>query len=234
VSITQHTLEANLLRIQACIARAAERSRRRAEDVTLIAATKTQTADTIRMAHAAGIRHFGENRVQERESKAAHLEDLDAVWHFIGHLQTNKISRALRLFNYLDSVDSLSLAGKIDRDAAAGDRVPVLLEIRMDPVVSKKTGLAQEDLPALADAVLSLPHLELRGLMCIPPFFEAPDQGRVFFRRLRELRDALERRYQTRFPVLSMGMSHDFEAAIEEGSTEIRLGTALFGARSLA
>jgi hypothetical protein len=103
----------------------------------------------------------------------------------------------------------------------------------MDPVASK-TGLDQEALPETADAILSMPHLELRGLMCVPPFFEEPDQGRVYFRRLRELRDALERRYQTPFPTLSMGMSHDFETAIEEGSTQVRLGTALFGARPLA
>ncbi len=233
MSVTQHALEANLLRIHACIDRAAEKSGRHAKDVTLIAATKTQTPETIRMAHAAGIRHFGENRIQEWESKKAHLEDLDATWHLIGHLQTNKIARALRLFNALDSIDSLPLARRIDRDSPKEKRLPVLIEIRMDPVASK-TGLDQEALPETADAILSMPHLELRGLMCVPPFFEEPDQGRVYFRRLRELRDALERRYQTPFPTLSMGMSHDFETAIEEGSTQVRLGTALFGARPLA
>jgi hypothetical protein len=233
VAVTQHTLDANLVRIRACIARAAEKSGRRPEEVTLIAATKTQSAETIRMAYAAGIRHFGENRVQEWEDKKPLLDDLPATWHLIGHLQRNKVSRALRLFHSLDTIDTLALARKLDLESPVNQRLPVLIEILMDPVVSK-TGLAQEELPETADAILSMAHLELRGLMCVPPFFEEPGQSRVFFRRLRELRDALERRYLTRFPVLSMGMSHDFETAIEEGSTQIRLGTALFGARPLA
>lgn len=233
MAVTQHTLDANLLRIYACIARAAEKSGRRAEDVTLIAATKTQSPETIRMAYAAGIRHFGENRIQEWEEKRPHLDDLAATWHLIGHLQRNKVSRALRLFHCLDSVDTLALARKLDLESPVDQRLPILIEIRMDAAASK-AGLDQEDLPEAADAILSMPHLELRGLMCVPPFFEEPDQARIFFRRLRELRDALERRYLTKFPVLSMGMSHDFETAIEEGSTQIRLGTALFGARPLA
>jgi PLP dependent protein len=236
VSVTQHTLEANLLRIRACIARAAEKSGRTSKDITLIAATKTQTPETIRIAYDAGLRHFGENRVQEWEGKRRHLEDLAASWHLIGHLQRNKVSRARRLFNAIDSVDSLALAQKLDQESPESPespRLPILIEIKMDPVVSK-TGLDQQQLPETADAILSMPHLELRGLMCVPPFFEASDQGRVYFQRMRELRDALERRYQIPFPVLSMGMSHDFETAIEEGSTQIRLGTALFGSRPLA
>jgi pyridoxal phosphate enzyme (YggS family) len=223
-------VEANLRRIRECIARAAEAARRDPDEVTLIAVTKTHAADAIEMAYEAGIRHFGENRVQEWEEKRPHVANLEATWHLIGHLQSNKLKRALDIFDRIDSVDSLELAQKLDKARAGKAKLPILLEVRTD-LVSAKTGLHPDDLQTVAESVLSLANLELRGLMTIPPPFPANDQARPYFRYLREMRDALERRFQSKFPVISMGMSNDFEAAVAEGATEVRLGTALFGER---
>lgn len=233
MGITLSTVKSNLHRIQECVARAATVSGRKPEDVTLIAATKTHPAEAIEIAYEAGIRHFGENRVQEWESKRARVAGLQATWHLIGHLQSNKAKRASEIFHRIDSVDSLSLAQKIDAAREAKAKMPILLEVRTDPVTTK-SGIAAGDLEPIADAVLSLPNIELRGLMTIPPHFAATDSARPYFRLLRELHDALERRYQLKLPVLSMGMSNDFEVAVEEGATEIRLGTALFGERERA
>lgn len=231
--VTLDTVEANLRRIRECIARAADAARRDPKEVTLIAVTKTHPAEAIEVAYEAGIRHFGENRVQEREEKRPKVANLEATWHLIGHLQSNKVKRALDVFDWIDSVDSLELAQKLDKARAGKPKVPILLEVRTD-LVSAKTGLHPDELQAVAEGVLSLLNLELRGLMTIPPAFPANDQARPYFRHLREMRDALERRFQSRFPVLSMGMSNDFEAAIAEGATEVRLGTALFGERPRA
>jgi hypothetical protein len=224
---------ANLERVRERIARAAERAGRRAEDVTLVAVSKTFPPEAIRIAYEVGLRHFGENRVQEWESKQAHLTDLDATWHLIGHLQSNKAKRAVHLFHRVDSVDSLSLAQKLDVAAAAsgaGKRLPILIEVHLGDEASKG-GIAEPDLQGLAEGILTLWHLELLGLMTIPPFFEEAERMRPFFRKLRELCDGLSRRINRPLPVLSMGMSHDFEVAIEEGTTEVRVGTALFGQR---
>ena len=239
----------NLLRVRERIARAASRAGRRPEDITLVAVSKTFPAEAICKAYAAGVRHFGENRVQEWESKRAQVADLDATWHLVGHLQSNKAARAAKLFHAIDSVDSLALARRLDRAvseqssssiARVGARhgvplqtpaLPILLQVRLDPA-DAKSGVAEADLPSLTVAILALPHLAIRGLMGIPPFFDNPDLSRPYFRRLRGLRDALSERAGHPLPVLSMGMSHDFEAAIEEGATEIRLGTAIFGTRS--
>ncbi len=234
--------------------RAASRAGRRAEDITLIAASKMQPAGRIRELYEAGVRHFGENRVQERESKQASLADLDATWHLIGHLQSNKVARASRLFHTIDSVDRIALAERLDRTkrelntesaestesteksensrgVVRGGRIRVLIEVRLDPAAAK-SGVSDGELPSLVEAVLRLPHLELRGLMGVPPYFEDAEKARPYFRRLRELRDALRAPLGGELlPVLSMGMSHDFEVAIEEGATEIRVGTALFGER---
>jgi pyridoxal phosphate enzyme (YggS family) len=201
--------------------------------------------------YGAGVRHFGENRVQEWESKQASLADLVATWHLIGHLQSNKVARALQMFHTIDSVDSLALAERLERakkefntegtecteksegseGVAQGGRIRVLLEVRLDPVATK-SGVSDEELPRLVKAVLRLPHLELRGLMGVPPYFEDAELARPYFRRMRALRDALRAQLGGEIlPVLSVGMSHDFEVAIEEGATEIRVGTALFGER---
>ncbi len=224
---------AHLERVRERIAEAARRAGRKPEEVTLVAVTKTFPAEAIRAAYDAGVRHFGENRVQEREAKEEQVADLEAIWHLVGHLQSNKAARAARLFQAIDSVDSLPLAQKLDRAAASeGNRVlPILIEVRLDPAETK-SGADEAELPKLAEQILRMPHLELRGLMCVPPFFEDPELVRPHFHKLRELRDALAASLGRRLTELSMGMSHDFEMAIEEGATQIRLGTALFGPRS--
>jgi|ERR1700683_1844717 len=231
MSVVTETISANLRRVGECIARAASRANRDPAEVTLVAVTKTQPADAIRAAYEAGVRHFGENRVQEWETKRPLLEDLQATWHLIGHLQSNKVPRAVRLFTRVDSVDSVALATRIDR-YAAGDNatVPILIEVRMDPAPTKE-GVSPETIHEIADAILALPRLQLRGLMCVPPLFAEAEQVRPYFRGLRQLRDTLVRHYGIALPELSMGMSHDFEIAIEEGATHVRIGTAIFGRR---
>src|ERR1700687_6165254 len=236
-------LAGNLQVVRERIARAASRAGRNAAEITLVAVSKTQPAEIIRAAHQAGVRHFGENRVQEWISKQPALADLDAIWHLIGHLQSNKARRAASLFQSIDSVDSVALAQKLDAALAAeggkNSRLPVFLEVRVS-VEESKTGVAQEGLAALVEGILNLPRLELRGLMCIPPFFDDAERTRPFFRGLRVTRDALRLKLnahpgvetgQPLLPELSMGMSHDFEIAIEEGATQVRIGSAVFGAR---
>lgn len=227
----------NLERIRERVARAAGRAGRRVEDVTIVAVSKTFPFEAIRVAYEAGLRHFGENRVQEWESKQVRVADLEATWHLIGHLQSNKARRAASLFDRVDSIDSLALAQKLDAAVAesgaeSGRRLRVLIEVRLGDETSK-SGVAGGDLPMLAESVGPLANLELLGLMTIPPFLDDPERVRTYFSRLRELREDLARRIGRPLPVLSMGMSHDFEIAIEEGATEIRVGTALFGERKL-
>jgi pyridoxal phosphate enzyme (YggS family) len=232
--MTQTSVRENLLRIQERIAHAAARAGRRWEEITLIGVSKTQPASAIREAYAAGVRHFGENRVQEWEGKRAGTEGLAATWHLIGHLQSNKAARAARLFHCVDSVDHLALAQRLDRarvEAEITGRLRVLIEVRVSPEETK-SGVEIAELPALAEKVADLPKLKLAGLMCIPPFLEEAQQVRPYFRRLRVLREELAGRLDFALPVLSMGMSHDFEVAIEEGATEVRVGTALFGVRT--
>ena len=220
------------------ISRAARRAGRDPASVSLMAVTKTVEPERIRQAYDAGLRLFGENRVQEFTQKAAELHSLaDAHWRLIGHLQTNKANKAVELFQGVDSLDSLRLAEKLDAAAHhLGRRLPVLLEINLGGETSK-SGVAP-DSPQLEALLLAAPRLaalEFRGLMAIPPFTEDPDGARPYFRRLRELRDAIARRHLPAVSMdeLSMGMSHDFEVAIEEGSTCVRLGTAIFGARPM-
>ena len=235
----------NLERLREQIERAAERAGRRAEEVTIVAVSKTFPFDAIRAAYDAGLRHFGENRVQEWETKQAQVADLRATWHLIGHLQGNKARRAANLFDRVDSVDSVALAQKLDAAFAAEsgvsdakingvaqrNRLQVLIEVKSGDEATK-SGVQESNLPSLAESVAGLAHLELVGLMTIPPFLDDPEQLRPYFSRLRGLRDDLVRRLNLVLPVLSMGMSHDFEIAIEEGATEIRIGTALFGQRA--
>jgi PLP dependent protein len=234
MSDSSPSVSENLARVCERIEHAASRAGRRPEEVTLVAVSKTHPAERIREAYDAGIRHFGENRAQEWEAKAASLADLGATWHFIGHLQSNKAARAARLFHSIDSLDSAAVAQKLDRAAretAGRGRLRVLIEVKLDPEPAK-SGVSEEDLPRLAEAVLRLSHLDLQGLMGMPPFFEDAEAARPFFRRLRAMRDALRVRFGGEpLPVLSMGMSNDFEVAIEEGASEIRVGSALFGER---
>jgi pyridoxal phosphate enzyme (YggS family) len=224
-------IAANLAHIRERIARAAARSGRRADEITLVAVSKTFPAAVIRTAFEAGLRHFGENRVQEWESKRPDLADLNATWHLIGHLQSNKARRAVHDFHRVDSVDSLSLAQKLD--AAAGEegkRLPILIEVHLGEEATK-SGVAEAELPYLAESTLALQNLDLLGLMTIPPFHEDSKLMHPYFQNLRELRESLKPRLGRRLPVLSMGMSHDFEVAIQEGATEVRVGSAIFGER---
>jgi pyridoxal phosphate enzyme (YggS family) len=232
-AMDREQIQDNLLRVQERVAAAAHRAGRRREGITLIAVSKTQPAELIRHAYEAGLRHFGENRVQEWEGKRAALGDLQATWHLVGHLQSNKAARAAGLFHSVDSVDDFALAQRLDRarDGQGGERkLRVLLEVRVEEEESK-SGVKREAAAALAERVVALSHLELSGLMCIPPFLEDVEQVRPYFRRLRELRDSLVGMIGRELPVLSIGMSHDFEVAIEEGATEVRVGTSIFGSR---
>jgi pyridoxal phosphate enzyme (YggS family) len=229
----------NLSDIRERIARAANRAGRRPEDIALMAVSKTFPAERIREAYDAGLRIFGENRVQEFAGKADALQKLREIeWHLIGHLQSNKTAKAAELFAAVDSVDSLRLAQKLNSAAAQiKKKLAVLIEINVGGE-SAKSGLAagSDELEELLRAAPELEYLEFRGLMTIPPFAEDPQLARPYFRRLRELRDQIAAR---RLPavgmdMLSMGMSHDFEVAIEEGSTCVRVGTAIFGSRTKA
>ena len=227
-------LQERISAIRERIATAAKRAGRRADDVTLIAVSKTHPADAIREAFALGINHFGENRVQEWEGKRAPVGDLRAEWHLIGHLQSNKAAKAAGMFHSIDSLDDFALAQRLERaraELAELRKLRVLIEVRIAPEATK-SGIEREGLTVLAEQVSALNHLELHGLMCIPPFLEDPEKVRMHFSELRALRDDLERKIGKRLPVLSMGMSHDFDVAIEEGATEVRLGTALFGTRA--
>lgn len=227
----------NIAAVQERIAAAARRAGRPPEEVALMAVSKTFPPDAIREAYQAGQRLFGENRVQEFAEKAPALRDLaGAEWHLIGHLQSNKAGKAAELFAAVDSVDSLRLAEKLNAAAQkANQRLKVLIEINVGGEAAK-SGAApgSEELEKMLIAAPRLEALQVLGLMTIPPFAEDPQQARPFFRRLRELRNQIAAR---RLPgisldVLSMGMSHDFEVAIEEGSTCVRLGTAIFGERT--
>ena len=233
--MTQTSVRENLLRIQERIAQAANRAGRRAEEITLIGVSKTQPASAIREAYEAGVRHFGENRVQEWEGKRTGTDGLAAKWHLIGHLQRNKTARAAKLFHSVDSVDDFAIAQRLDRarnEAGITGKLRVLIEVRVAPEATK-SGAEISELAALAERCAELPLLHLAGLMCIPPFLEKAEQVRPYFRCLRELRDELNGKLGIALPVLSMGMSHDFEVAIEEGATEVRVGTALFGTRNI-
>ena len=228
------TVEERVGHIRERIAAAASRVGRRPEEITLVGVSKTHPVEAIREAFAAGVTHFGENRVQEWEGKHGALGDLSGTWHLVGHLQSNKAARAARMFHSVDSVDDLAVAERLDRTSGQvrpESKLRVLIEVRIAPEETK-SGVERSGLPGLAEQVNRLGHLELAGLMGIPPFLEDVTAVRPYFRELRALRDGLESRLGRRLPVLSMGMSHDFEAAIEEGATEIRVGTAIFGERS--
>ena len=226
----------NLELVRQRIADAARRANRRPEEVALMAVTKTFPPQIIREAFAAGQRLFGENRVQEFAEKAASLSDLPEIeFHLIGHLQSNKAGKAAQIFAGIDSVDSLRLAQKLNAAAEnARKYLPVLIEINLGGEAGK-SGVAPDsaELETLLAAAPRLEQLQIQGLMSIPPFTEDPEAARPFFRSLRQLRERIAGR---RLPavsmdVLSMGMSHDFEIAIEEGSTCVRIGTAIFGPR---
>ncbi len=226
----------NIDQVQERIVSAARRANRRPDEITLMAVSKTFSPERIREAYAAGVRIFGENRVQEFAGKADALRDLpEAEWHLIGHLQTNKAVKAAELFPAIDSVDSARLADKINAAAEKiGRTISVLVEINVGGEQAK-SGVAPAS-PELEQILLAAPqwkNLSFRGLMTIPPFTEDPAGARPFFRQLHQVRDRIAARHlpAITMDVLSMGMSHDFEVAIEEGSTCVRVGTAIFGER---
>jgi len=223
--ISPEQIAENIARIRARIAAASDRSGRDPADVTLIAVSKTHPPEAIAVAYAAGIRDFGENRVQEAAEKipAARALGVDATWHLIGNLQRNKVAAALPLFDVIHSIDSLRLARAINERSTAGAHV--LLEVNVSGEASKH-GVSPEDAPDLVERIGHMRHLALIGLMTVAPVAADPEDVPAVFRRLRELRDALGVRE------LSMGMTDDFEVAIEEGATFVRVGRAIFGART--
>jgi len=226
----------NIAEVRGRIATAARRVNRDPDSIRLMVVTKTFPAEVIQQAYDAGARLFGENRVQEFSAKAAALRDLEgAEWHLIGHLQSNKAAKAAEVFHAVDSVDSLRLAEKLNNAALNLDKqLPILIEINVGGEEAK-SGIDPNslELEELLKVAVRLDQLQFCGLMTIPPFTENPQEARPFFRRLRELRDWIAGRDLPgiNLDVLSMGMSHDFEVAIEEGSTCVRLGSAIFGER---
>jgi PLP dependent protein len=215
-------LQDRLNTVEARIRDAAGRSGRRRQDITLIAVTKKFPARVIREAWALGVRHFGENYVQEFEGKAPEVADLaGATFHLIGHLQSNKARKAADLFQSIQTVDSVKLARRLEQ---MGNALDVMIEVKLSEEESK-SGADPAGLSELVDALRGSSLLRLRGLMTMPPWSDDPEQTRPYFRRLKQLAD------QYGIGGLSMGMSHDLEAAIEEGATHVRIGTALFGPR---
>lgn len=228
-------IQQNLQELKSRIAEAAQRSGRRPEDVRLLAVTKTVSMDRIREAISSGQRLFGENYVQEAVKKRESLGDLyhETKWHFIGHLQRNKAKLAVQLFDCIETVDNLKLARALDRHAkAAGKRLSVYIQVNVAQDL-RKSGLSPEELPIFLTQAAELSGIDICGLMTMPPWEPEPESLRPWFRALRELRDEMNARlgHSQRLRELSMGMSQDFETAIEEGATVVRIGTALFGRR---
>ena len=221
----------NLARLHEQITEACRRSNRPENDVALMAVSKVHPVEAILEAYAAGQRLFGENRVQEFQEKSPHLKELTgAEFHLIGPLQSNKTAKAAELFDAIDAVDSLKIAQRLNTAAMAlGKKLPVLIEVKLSHEESKH-GLAPEELPTLLAAMNELESIETVGLMTVPPWSEDAEAARPYFRELRRLRDESQVRFP-RVTQLSMGMSNDFTVAIEEGSTCVRVGTALFGRR---
>lgn len=224
-------IAANLAAVKDRIADACLRSGRDASDVELIAVSKTFPAEAVREAAAAGQILFGESRLQEAEPKIALLPS-SLRWHFIGRVQRNKVRRMLPLFEVIHAVDSLRLASFMDGVATELGLFPrILLQVNIGGEHTKG-GFEPDELPAEIDSILSLPRLEVMGLMCIPPPGPTAGHSRPWFTALRNLRDELQSRHGTPLPWLSMGMSGDFETAIEEGATHVRVGSSIFGERA--
>ncbi|HXG93506.1 MAG TPA: YggS family pyridoxal phosphate-dependent enzyme [Blastocatellia bacterium] len=228
-------IKERLTRVREQIAQAARRANRQAEDITLIAVSKTFDAATVQIAVDAGVRDLGENRVQEALSKVGQVKGEGLRWHLIGHLQSNKARHAVKTFDVVHSIDSRELVERLDRIAGEEARSPVVL-VQVDlGHEATKTGADESELPEIIEALDRSNNLEFRGLMTLPPFFEDAEKARPYFRRLREILDGINqgRSGERRLTELSMGMSHDFEVAIEEGATMVRVGTAIFGARGM-
>ena len=229
-------LATRIEKIRRAVVTAATRAHRSADDVRLVAVSKTHPAGSVREAIAAGQVDFGENRVQEAETKIPEVGRDAARWHLIGHLQSNKARRAVELFDWIHSVDSIDLAHRLDRVCVEVDReeLPVLIQVDLGREATK-TGVEEKGLREVVDVVRACDRLRLMGLMTLPPFFDDAEKARPYFKRLRELRDEFRKEgvFGERPGDLSMGMTHDFEIAIEEGATIIRVGTAIFGERNV-
>ena len=227
-------IQVRLTQVRARIEAAASRSNRHVDEIKLIAVSKTHPAAVVRQAIEAGVTDLGENRVQEADSKIDEVGRDTAHWHLIGHLQSNKARRAVQLFDVIHSVDSIQLAQRLDRACADVERaaLPVLIQVDLGQEATK-SGVDEQQLPALIDSVRECEHLRLAGLMTLPPFFDDAELTRPFFVKLRELRDEYRQRgaFGDAPGELSMGMTHDFEVAIEAGATMVRIGTAIFGER---
>jgi pyridoxal phosphate enzyme (YggS family) len=233
---TATSLVERIAEVRARLIAAAHTSNRPVDQITLVAVSKTHPAEAVREAIAVGLDNFGENRVQEAESKIPDVGRTAARWHLIGHLQSNKARRAVELFDYLHSLDSPDLARRLNRicDELERQELPVLIQVDLGHETTK-TGVEEKDVSELVAVISDCPRLCLKGLMTLPPFFDEPESVRPYFRRLRELRDGLKAKgaFDDHPGELSMGMTHDFEIAIEEGATMVRVGTAIFGERGL-
>ncbi|MFC1978462.1 YggS family pyridoxal phosphate-dependent enzyme [Chloroflexota bacterium] len=216
-------IEQNLESVKKHVAVACQRANRSLDDVTIIAVSKTQPYPMIATAFDAGVMHFGENRVQEAQEKIEKLSHINTIWHLIGHLQTNKVKTAVQLFDIIHSVDSVRLAEVISRQA--DNEIEVLLQVNVAQEETKG-GFTVAELPKALKTIGELPNIKVQGLMTIAPWISDPEEVRPVFKRLRELRDSLRLKH------LSMGMTDDYEVAIEEGATMVRIGRAIFGARS--
>jgi PLP dependent protein len=221
-----------LARVSERIERAAQRTGRNAEDVTLIAVSKTFDPATVQQTVDAGVSELGENRVQEAVPKAVQVTG-KVRWHLIGHLQSNKVKPAVETFAYIHTIDSIKLVERVDRIAGELGKRPTMLvqvDLAHEPT---KAGADESELPAIVEALDSARNLEFRGLMVLPPYFDSSEQTRPYFRKLHEILEGLNRNRapERKLTELSMGMSHDFEVAIEEGATMVRVGSAIFGER---
>lgn len=223
----QNNLKENLEKVRERIKSAARRAGREPAEIKLIAVSKTHPAEVLREALRAGAEIFGENKIQEAEGKIAEIGREKAEWHLIGHLQSNKARKAVKLFDLVHTLDSVELAERLERICEEENRAEMAVLIQVDLAgEATKNGISEKDLPKLIETFARFEHLKCKGLMTIPPYFEDVEKVRPYFRRLREMRDALLPGGE-----LSMGMSHDFETAIEEGATLVRVGTAIFGER---
>ena len=220
-------LEQNLRSIRERIAAAAKRAGRDEKEVKLVAVSKTHPAETIQQAITAGQISFGENKVQEAEAKIGEIDRDGVEWHLIGHLQSNKARKAVQLFDVIESLDSIELAQRLERicQEVGREYLPVLVQVDLAGEETK-AGIPESELTDLSGFLRTCERLKLKGLMVLPPFFEDPEATRPYFKRLREIRDRVIPGGE-----LSMGMSHDFEVAIEEGATIVRVGTVIFGER---
>ncbi|CAN5839565.1 YggS family pyridoxal phosphate-dependent enzyme [soil metagenome] len=223
----QNFLRENLAEVKKRIEKAAQKSGRNADEIKLIAVSKTHSTKVLRDAMAAGATIFGENKIQEAEEKIKELGEKNLEWHLIGHLQSNKARKAVKLFDVIHTLDSVELAERLERICIDENRTSLSVLAQVDLADEKtKNGIGEKGLPNLIEFLQTCERLKFDGLMIIPPFFEDIEKARPFFRRLQEIRDEFLPNGE-----LSMGMSHDFEIAIEEGATLVRVGTAIFGAR---